>query len=157
VPADLAVLTRAALEDIDLVAPDRTSLTRTGDTQGVWDVDRVAQVVTNLVSNSIKYSPPGTEVKVHVQGFDGAAELSVQNLGAPIPPERLQKIFEPLQRASDQIDRNDRSVGLGLYIVDSIVRAHGGSVRVESSVEAGTTFTVRLPKSSPQAAFDSRS
>ena len=145
-PADLHALTSAALEEIELVAPDRVELRRTGDAQGFWDVDRLSQVVTNLVSNALKYSPPGTPVKVQVQGGDDAAELSVQNLGAPIPPERLGKIFEPLQRASDQIDRNDRSVGLGLYIVDSIVRAHGGTVRVESTAAAGTTFTVRLPR-----------
>jgi PAS domain S-box-containing protein len=145
-PADLYMLTSMALDEIEAVAPDRVVFTRLGDAQGIWDVDRLSQVVTNLVGNSLKYSPPGTPVRVHVAGLEAAAELSVHNLGAPIPPERLQKIFEPLQRASDQIDRNDRSVGLGLYIVESIVRAHGGSVRVESTTDSGTTFTVRLPR-----------
>jgi PAS domain S-box-containing protein len=144
--ADLYAVTGAALEEIEAVAPDRVTLRRAGDTQGFWDVDRLSQVVTNLVSNSLKYSPPGSPVAVRIEGGPDFAELSVHNQGAPIPGEQLDRIFEPLQRASDQIDRNDRSVGLGLYIVDAIVRAHGGTVRVESTVESGTIFTVRLPR-----------
>ncbi len=72
--------------------------------------------------------------------------LSVHNEGAPIPPERLGSIFQPLQRASDEVDKAGRGIGLGLYIVKQVVDAHGGDVRVESTAEAGTLFTVRLPR-----------
>jgi signal transduction histidine kinase len=72
-------------------------------------------------------------------------ELSIHNEGPRIPTERLGQIFEPLQRATDQIDVKTRSVGLGVYIVDAIARAHGGTVGVVSIEGAGTTFTVQLP------------
>ena len=117
-----------------------------GDTNGTWDADRIVQVVSNLVTNALKYSSPGTPVAVRAEGLDDMVELTVHNECPPIPPERFGRLFEPLQRASDQIDRKTRSVGLGLYIVDAIVRAHGGTVGVVSTAETGTMFTVRLPR-----------
>ncbi|NOK12868.1 sensor histidine kinase, partial [Corallococcus exercitus] len=67
----------------------------------------------------------------------------------PIPPEKLPGIFEPLQRATSEVDSTGRSVGLGLYIVKQLVEAHGGTVDVTSTLKEGTTFTVRLPRSRP--------
>ena len=67
-------------------------------------------------------------------------------MGFPPAAPRLGQLFEPLQRATEEIDFKTRSVGLGLYIVDAIVKAHGGTVGVVSTAEAGTTFEVRLPR-----------
>lgn len=146
-PADLYAVAAAAVDEAEAAYPDRDiELTRAGDTQGTLDTDRLGQVVTNLTTNALKYSPAGTPVAIHVEGLDGQLELTVHNQGTPIRPERIGRLFEPLQRASDEIDRNTRSLGLGLYIVDSIVRAHGGTVAVQSTSDEGTTFTVRLPK-----------
>lgn len=146
-PADLYTLTSTTIEEVETAYPDRDlELIRVGDTHGTWDADRIVQVVTNLVTNALKYSPPGTPVAVRAEGHEGMVELTVHNECPPIPPERLGRLFEPLQRASDQIDRKTRSVGLGLYIVDAIVRAHGGTVGVVSTAESGTMFTVRLPR-----------
>ncbi len=72
--------------------------------------------------------------------------LEVHNFGEPIDPERLPNLFKPLSRGSAKVDLQTRSIGLGLFIVDSIVRAHGGSVEGRSTEEEGTTFTVRLPR-----------
>lgn len=145
--ADLYALARTTLEEVESAYPDRAlDLIRDGDTQGTWDADRIVQVVTNLATNALKYSPAETPVAVLVTGRESLVELAIHNEGPPIPAERLGRIFEPLQRASDEIDLKTRSVGLGLYIVDAIVRAHGGTVSVVSTAEAGTTFTVRLPK-----------
>jgi signal transduction histidine kinase len=72
--------------------------------------------------------------------------ISVHNQGAPIPPEKLSRLFQPLQRATGEVDKSGRSIGLGLYIVKQVVDAHGGTVAVESTAEKGTTFTVRLPR-----------
>ena len=149
-PVDLHALTTATIREVEATYPDRiVALTRSGDTQGTWDADRLAQVVTNLVTNALKYSPAGTPVAVHTMDQDSSVELTVHNTGVPIPAERLGQIFEPLQRATDEIDRKTRSVGLGLYIVDAIVKAHGGTVGVVSTAESGTTFTVRLPRRPP--------
>jgi signal transduction histidine kinase len=145
-PADLYGLASAVLDELEAVAADRQmTLVRTGDAQGFWDGDRLSQVLANLLSNAIKYSPPRSPIEIRIAGGHTDVEVSVHNQGEPITPERMARIFEPMQRASDQIDRNDRSVGLGLYIVDAIVRTHGGTVGVRSD-ETGTTFTVRLPR-----------
>jgi PAS domain S-box-containing protein len=146
-PADLYTLAATAVDEAEAAFPDRDiELTRTGDTQGTWDADRLGQVITNLTTNALKYSPQGTPVSIHVAGRETDVELAVRNEGPAIPEERLGRLFEPLQRASDEIDRHTRSLGLGLYIVDSIVRAHGGAVGVLSTDDAGTTFRVRLPR-----------
>jgi PAS domain S-box-containing protein len=146
-PADLYALASTMLDEVEAAYPERTlDLTRAGDTRGTWDADRILQVMTNLVTNALKYSPAGTPVAVRAEGHNGAVELAIHNECPPIPPELLGRIFEPLQRATDQIDRKTRSVGLGLYIVNAIVRAHGGTVAVVSTADAGTTFTVRLPR-----------
>ena len=124
---------------------------RSGNGQGIWDPDRLAQVVQNLVTNALKYSPEDTPVQVETRGDPGGVTLCVHNQGAPIPPEFLASIFQPLQRGVEGLDPVSRSVGLGLYIVKQVVDAHGGSVEVRSTPEAGTTFTVHLPrKASPR-------
>jgi PAS domain S-box-containing protein len=152
--SDLYAVTSNALDEVQGANPDRElDLSSMGDTRGEWDGDRLAQVVTNLATNALRYSPPQTPVDVRVAGDNGLVVLSIHNEGPPIPPERLGAIFEPLQRATDSISREARSVGLGLYIVHAIVRAHGGTVSVVSREGQGTTFTVRLPKSA-SAIFD---
>ncbi|RYZ42448.1 MAG: response regulator [Myxococcaceae bacterium] len=121
-----------------------------GDGLGQWDPDRIEQVVQNLLTNSLKYSPEGSPVELETHAEEGSVSISVHNQGAPIPPEKLRMIFQPLQRATDEVDRTGRSIGLGLYIVELVVDAHGGTVAVESTAEGGTTFTVRLPRKAVQ-------
>ena len=77
---------------------------------------------------------------------EGGPSGYVHPEGTPIPPDRLRQIFEPMQQVVQQTNAGTRSVGLGLYIVDSIVTAHQGSVQVESTEATGTTFTVKLPR-----------
>ncbi len=145
--ADLHAVTRAVVDEVEASHPGRHILLRQeGDARGVWDPDRLAQVVQNLVTNAVKYSPPESAVRV-LTGTDGDwAELTVENEGEPIPAERLPEIFRPMTRATSEIDRAGRSVGLGLYIVRHIVDAHGGNVLVRSN-EEGTVFLVQLPRS----------
>jgi signal transduction histidine kinase len=138
------------MEEVQASFPERDLVvTAQGNGQGAWDADRMAQVVTNLVSNALKYSPPDTPVSVRTRGDGDQVELEVHNEGAPIPPEALGRLFQPMQRASSQGDTAGRSVGLGLYIVDRIVQAHGGTIAVKSTEGEGTTFTVRLPRLAP--------
>jgi len=146
-PLDLHALTWQVLEEVRASFPERDLVvTAQGKGQGAWDADRMAQVVTNLASNALKYSPPDTPVRVRTRGDGDQVELEVHNEGAPIPPEALGRLFQPMQRASSQGDTAGRSVGLGLYIVDRIVQAHGGTITVKSTEGEGTTFTVRLPR-----------
>ena len=138
---------RSVLEEAEATHVGRELRVRlTGDGRGEWDPDRLGQVVQNLVTNALKYSPEGSPVRVETHTGDDSVTVSVHNEGAPIPPERLGRIFEPLQRGTGEADTAGRSIGLGLYIVRQVVAANGGTVSVESTAEAGTTFTVRLPR-----------
>ncbi|HYO73324.1 MAG TPA: PAS domain-containing protein [Archangium sp.] len=149
-PLELAPLIMQMVLEVEAAWPERTiEVHREGDTRGEWDGDRIAQVVTNLVTNALKYSPASSRVRVEARGADGWVFLAVHNTGTPIPADKLPLLFQPMRRATKEVDKAGRSVGLGLYIVEHIARAHGGSVEVSSSETAGTTFTVRLPRSAP--------
>ena len=146
-PAALEDIAWHAVEEVKLAHPDRDILFSSEEMpSGEWDADRIAQVVVNLVSNAVKYSPATSPVRIHVSRDDAHALLAVHNLGEPIPQDRLPFLFEPLQRGTQGADKTGRSIGLGLYIVDQIVRAHGGNVSARSTAENGTTFSVRLPR-----------
>jgi signal transduction histidine kinase len=136
---------------------------------GEWDPDRLSQIVTNLVNNALQYGAPGSPVIVKVrcserksQPGDGDVWLSVHNSGPPIPGELLDVIFDPFRRGdwTAKCERSERTprasakcgLGLGLFIVDHIARAHDGEITVASSAELGTTFTVRLPRRAPMEA-----
>jgi signal transduction histidine kinase len=113
----------------------------TGDVIGSWDTDRLGRVASNLVGNAVAHGGDGP---VHVRLSDQGEQvaLEVHNRGAPIDPQVLPVLFEPFRRG----DTSHKGLGLGLYIVREIVRAHQGSVDVRSTAAEGTTFTVRLPK-----------
>jgi signal transduction histidine kinase len=114
---------------------------------GYWDGARLRRVLENVLSNAIKYSPPGREIVLRVARdvlLDGDwAVLAVRDHGRGIPAADLPNIFEPFWRGSN-IDQVAGS-GLGLTSVKRIVEAHGGSIAVESREGEGTTVTVRLP------------
>ncbi len=115
---------------------------RTGSSQGSWDRDRVAQVIANLVGNACTYGADAPIV-VQVVGSESEVWLHVHNRGEPIPTELIPELFQPHRRGNT--GRGVGNLGLGLFIVNEIVRAHGGSISVRSAVEQGTTFSVRLP------------
>jgi len=151
-PVDLHELIRQVVEEVQFAHPGRTLRVEcTGDGVGTLDADRMAQVLTNLLTNALQYSPPETPVTVSCASEDGSLRLRVHNQGTPIPPEDLERIFEPLHRGAAGMDSAQRSIGLGLFIVNHLVRAHHGDIQVHSSAEAGTTFTVRVPRGASAA------
>jgi hypothetical protein len=119
-----------------------------GDCRGQWDGPRVQQLVRNLVSNAIKYGTPDTPVRVALRSEDSTVCLEVTNSGPPIDASALSEIFDPLRRGLVREDRDDRGLGLGLFIVREIARAHGGKVEVHSD-RGETTFAVHLPRHKP--------
>ncbi|MCY1040386.1 ATP-binding protein [Corallococcus sp. bb12-1] len=145
---DLATVVRQVMEEVQMNFPERVLQTSMPghEAWGCWDPDRMAQVLTNLLGNALKYSPESTPVTVRVQGTEREVLLEVHNAGDPIPPDLLRRLFQPMQRGVPGMDLTTRSVGLGLYIVQHIVQAHGGTIDVMSMKEAGTTFTVKLPR-----------
>jgi len=144
---DFHVLTRESLDVIRNAHDGRNiELEQSGDGKGEWDPDRIDQVLENLVNNALKYSPPGSVIDVETRGQKDFMLLQVHNAGDPIPQELLADIFKPMKRGPRKMDKDGRSIGLGLYIVQQIVLAHDGVIEVSSSREKGTTVTVRLPR-----------
>jgi two-component system, OmpR family, sensor kinase len=109
----------------------------------VGDSERLAQVVTNLLTNAIQYNQPGGEVRVKLETRGGVALLTVSDSGQGISAEDLPRVFERFYRADKS--RSTGGNGLGLSISKAIVEAHGGTIEVASESGAGATFTVRLP------------
>ncbi len=111
---------------------------------GQWDPDRLDQVLTNLLTNAIKYGP-GRPIEVSVERRGGGAGLRVRDHGVGIHPRDHARIFERFERATST--RHYGGVGIGLWIVREIVRAHGGNISVDSAPGQGATFEVQLPTS----------
>ena len=118
-----------------------------GNLAGEWDADRLSQTVSNLVLNAIQHGD-GTPVALTASAEGDVVTFAVHNGGAPIPPEALPFIFEPLARGTPGARNAEHSIGLGLFIARAIVLAHQGEIDVSSSLERGTTFRVRLPRTS---------
>lgn len=112
------------------------------------DPVRLSQVIENLISNAVKYSPAETPITVRVRPNGGFVRLTVSDQGPGIPPEKLPLIFERFYRVVEG-DAVVKGTGLGLFITREIIRMHGGSIEVESTPEKGTTFTVDLPAARP--------
>jgi PAS domain S-box-containing protein len=151
--ADLSSICREALEELETSHPgSRLSLRVLGRGMGEWDAGRLSQVVSNLVGNALQYSPEGSPIHVTVDGREPQeVVLSVHNQGAPIPEHVLPELFEPFRRGSrDPSHSNGGGLGLGLYIVQQIILAHGGTLGAESHEGDGTTFTAKLPRVNPQ-------
>jgi signal transduction histidine kinase len=108
------------------------------------DPDALERVLTNLVSNAIKYSPSGSAVRVGARALAGAVAIEVADAGRGIPAEALSRVFEPYYRVPDAAGAA-HGTGIGLAVVKALVEAHGGSVRVESAPAMGTRVTVVLP------------
>ena len=108
------------------------------------DPDALERVLTNLISNAIKYSPTGSAVHVGARALDGAVAIEVADAGRGIPADALGRVFEPYYRVPDAAGVA-RGTGIGLAVVKALVEAHGGTVRVESAPALGTRVTVVLP------------
>ncbi len=112
------------------------------------DYERIRQILTNLLSNAIKFTPPGGRITVGAGAQDSAVHMWVRDTGKGIPADRLEAVFEPfvqVDRKPSPDQSNDQGIGLGLAISRELARAMGGDITVESIVDQGSTFTVRLP------------
>ncbi|MDA0183134.1 ATP-binding protein [Solirubrobacter phytolaccae] len=109
------------------------------------DPDRLSQVVDNLVTNAVKFTPTGGRVTVSSKRCEGAAVITVTDTGIGIPEDEQDRLFERFYRARGATDAEVQGIGLGLSIVRAIARGHGGEVSLRSEPGSGTTFTVELP------------
>ncbi|MFP2963665.1 ATP-binding protein [Myxococcus sp. 1LA] len=120
--------------------------------EGDWDALRLEQVLTNLVSNAVRYSPHGGAVRLSLEATEDQVRLRVQDEGIGIPPENVADLFRPFARASNAQARHFGGLGLGLFICREIVERHGGSIWAESpGPQRGSCFHVRLPRGAAPA------
>jgi signal transduction histidine kinase len=110
-----------------------------------WDLDRINEVLGNLLSNAFKFTPHGGTVELTVDPVDSGVRMRVRDTGAGIPPDQVPRIFEKFYQADNQADARTAGTGLGLAIAKQIVEAHGGSITCESTLGVGTTFSLSLP------------
>jgi signal transduction histidine kinase len=148
VSSDMGAICHRVVDEIQLAHP--AALVQTGIDSpvcGQWDPDRLADVISNLLGNAIEHGTAGTPVEVTLEDQGTQAALRVRNQGPTIPAADLRTIFDPFHRGrvAGRATGRRSGLGLGLYIVEQIVHAHGGTVDVESH-DAVTTFTVVLPK-----------
>ncbi len=112
----------------------------------IADKDKISQVIVNLLSNALKYTPQGGKVEVTVKGDKDTCEITVKDTGKGIPPEDLPHIFERFYRADKSRNRLTGGAGIGLTITKAIVDAHKGKIHVSSKVDEGSEFIISLPK-----------
>jgi signal transduction histidine kinase len=146
---DLAALANGLIEDVGLTAArHRFALEAPGRVEGVWDERRVEQVLRNLLTNAVKYSPDGGRIMVSLASEPGGTVVRVRDQGIGLAPEERAHIFDRFFRANGV--RRLEGAGLGLYICQAIVAAHGGRIWAESSgIGQGSTFCFTLPRAQP--------
>ncbi|MFO1487997.1 MAG: ATP-binding protein [Verrucomicrobiota bacterium] len=150
-PFDLSQTVRESIDALQPMANERpvTIAAELEATRCVGDAERLAQVVTNLLTNAIQHNQPGGQVRVTLRGQNGLATLTVADTGAGISAEDLPRVFERFYRADKS--RSTGGNGLGLSITKAIVEAHSGTIEVASEPGVGSTFTVQLPAATSAA------
>jgi signal transduction histidine kinase len=148
-PVEMESLVRAVLDRLNAAATAR-SVTLMADMADdlpllSGDSSSLERVISNLVDNSIKFTPPGGQVWVTVWQEGDQVRLSVRDTGIGIAPEEIRKIFDRFYQVDSSATRRAGGVGLGLYISQEIVRQHGGRIWVESELGRGSTFYISLP------------
>ncbi|GAB4553807.1 MAG: ATP-binding protein [Anaerolineae bacterium] len=114
------------------------------------DEMRLRQVFDNLISNAIKYSPNGGEIRITATYDEVGVTVSIHDQGVGIAPEDLPHIFDRFYRVDNALSRRTKGTGLGLYLAKAFIEAHGGAIRVESTLGKGSTFRVWLPRAAHQ-------
>ena len=145
---DLGKAGRQTVDEIVALHPQRAvNVEASGDLRGQWDGARISQALSNVVNNAVQHGSDKTPINVTIRGDVDEVRLSVQNQGPVIPANEVDRIFDPMYRIDGGKPAAPReNLGLGLYITERIVMAHGGTIRVESSAASGTTFTMHLPR-----------
>jgi two-component system, sensor histidine kinase and response regulator len=145
--ADLDKIARQVVAELGAAAVAQVQTEVRGDPRGVWDVDRLMQVISNLVGNAIEHGGADSPISVRIDGsVPEDVVFEVHNRGL-IPAATLEVLFSPFKPR----ERHSRGLGLGLYIVEQIVRVHGGKVAVRSEPSLGTLVRVVLPRNASRA------
>jgi signal transduction histidine kinase len=143
---DLVPLLRQVVDELEDASPGwRLRVEHLGNTEGSWDGDRLSQVFSNLIGNAVQHGTPDDGVSVRIDGsVNGHVQVGIWNRGV-VPAALLPRLFEPMAGGQRRRDKS-QGLGLGLFISNQIVRAHGGRLEVRSSEAEGTTITALLPR-----------
>lgn len=145
-PVDVDELVGEVVESLQQQSTQhRISIEGSAQVQVVGDKERLGQVVSNLLTNAMKYSPRAERIIVRLKHAEGALIVSVQDFGVGISKAHHEKIFERFYRVSPERDRTTPGLGIGLYIANQIIELHGGKLWVESVEGQGSTFSFSLP------------
>lgn len=151
----LETVVRDVVSELAAVHPERAvEIHVDGGLWGSWDEGRLKQVMANLVGNALEHGGTDTPVSVTLRGSKEEVGVAIHNHGVPIVPSMVSRIFDPMKRRHGNGGRaadTSSHLGLGLYIAERIISAHGGTIDVASSASEGTTFTIRLPREAGQA------
>jgi signal transduction histidine kinase len=148
--ADLKALLERVVSEHQAAAPTRSIVPfYLGDCNGSWDPERIAQVASNLIGNALTHGKTDIPVSVQLDGTHPQEVLLIVSNGGAIPPEVLPHLFDPF-RGSRHREGRQGGLGLGLYIVSQIIKAHQGSIDVKTGEGGMTSFSVRLPRTAPQ-------
>lgn len=146
-PVDLSRQSEKIVQEIQMSYPEAELIIESpGPVQGEWDVIRLDQLMTNIITNALRYGNPGGPVTVSISAKGSDAFFKVHNEGSPIPEKIKEMIFTGNFTKTNGDPFKKDSYGLGLYIVKAIVDGHKGKIEVESRQETGTTITVILPR-----------
>ena len=151
-PAMMNAICRRAIEEVESAYPGRDiTLSCAQDVEGSWDSSRVIQLLTNLLINALQHGDASGVVSMSVSTGVNSVVIDVYNAGEPISPGTLGTLFDPLYRRARVGEHTHTAgssgLGLGLFIASQIARSHGGDIKVVSTREGGTIFSVELPKS----------
>ena len=146
---DLGEVCRLVIDEFEGGTRAQVSVDIRGGVVGVWDADRLSQMVSNLLGNAIEHGK-AAPVRIRVDGSDKDSVLLEVNNRGSVPAEVVPLIFEPFRSSKDKKREGSSGLGLGLFITQQIVWAHVGSIELDSSEAKGTSFVVRLPRN-PEA------
>ncbi len=148
VPVDLRELVEEIADEASLFAEQSGIEVRLGEVIDAWiDAEplRIRRVLLNLVDNAVKYNRKHGSIMLSMRRDDEMVAVVIQDTGIGIPAEAIPRLFERFYRVNDSDRHGPKGTGLGLYLVQWIVRNHGGSIIVDSELGRGSTFTVNLP------------
>jgi PAS domain S-box-containing protein len=150
-PLDLVALVRTTTEQATQLSTQHRLVLEApeGPLVGCWDLDRLTQILDNLLTNAIKYSPNGGEIRIQVEDHGSEAVVTVRDQGVGVSPDALPYLFQRFYRGSNTAT-NVKGLGLGLYITKALVDAHGGRITAASRVDEGTIIVFSLPYAPPE-------
>ncbi|HUS30191.1 MAG TPA: ATP-binding protein [Kofleriaceae bacterium] len=143
---NLAETLDTIIGELELLYPGREIRRKVeGNTTGMWDGSRMAQVIANLLGNALQHGDSAAPVEARIEGTSTGVRITIHNAGEPIQPDIMPVLFDAYRRTDARSHRSE-GLGLGLSISQQIVMAHGGTIAARSTKTEGTTFTIELPR-----------